>query len=61
MDEIEFKPERVALHRCRCLVLPIDRCPALVPMDQPVCDDCEVAHFGEHRERDAVMVPLGQP
>jgi hypothetical protein len=61
MDEIKVEPERVALHRCRCLVLPMDRCPQFVPLDQPICDACEVAHFGENRQQVGTLVPLGQP
>ena len=66
MEVVEEKPpeprrERSALHRCRCLVLPIDRCPAMVSMDQPICTSCEYAHFGEHGDGRGTLVPLGQP
>ncbi len=61
MDEIEIKREHVALHQCRCLVLPQDRCHQLVPLDQPICDSCEYAHFGEHGDGRGTLVPLGLP
>ena len=66
MEEIErLQPEPTrevpALHRCRCLIPPYDRCPAMVSLDQPVCNDCEHDHFGENRVRDGHLVPLGQP
>jgi len=61
MSEIEPKREAPVLHRCRCLVLPRDRCHQMVPLDQPICDECEIHHFGEHRVMVGTLVPLGQP
>jgi hypothetical protein len=61
MDEIKVEPEHVELHQCRCLVMPQDRCHRLIPMDQPICIECEGAHFGEHRTQIGTLVPLGQP
>jgi hypothetical protein len=35
--------------RCRCLIPPSDRCPNVVPLDQPFCDDClSHAEDGRH-------------
>lgn len=38
------------MHRCRC-VLTVDgvpdECIAMIPLDQPFCEDCEAEHIGK--------------
>jgi len=61
MDEIEVKREAPATHQCRCVIPLNSRCMRQIPLDQPVCDSCEVLHFGENRTHHGRILPLGQP
>lgn len=52
--------ETVRWHRCRCVRQDWthDRCRHMVPLDQPVCDECEEWHG----PRDAYRIlALGEP
>lgn len=58
----------VRLHRCHCVVVDVDphnpfedRCPALVPLDAPFCDECEARHQGEGGLNQYGVAPVGQP
>jgi hypothetical protein len=50
-------PDRMA--RCRCFIPPSDRCPNLVPLDQPFCDDCLSHSEGGRHANPATAVRPG--
>jgi len=61
MSEIEPRRESPATHQCRCVIPLNNRCGRMIPLDQPVCDNCEIHHLGENRTLPGRILPLGQP